>query len=440
MLDIKYIRENPEKVREGVQDKGFDSEIVDQVIALDEKWRKALVVVEELRQERNAVSKKGMPESITRGQEIKKELKDLEAELDGVEKKLKENLYKIPNLPLPHLPKGDESQNKVLKTEGEVKKFTFKVRDHLELGETLGIIDVVRAAKISGTRFAYLKNEGVLLELALVNFAMSKLVEKGFSPIFPPALVKQKITEGLGYWQGGGNENYYLVYDPRCSVCEADIVPGQSTCSNGHKLEREEHALYLVGTGEHSVVPMHMDEVLNNLPKKYAAFSSCFRREAGTYGKDTRGMFRVHQFDKVEMIEFVKEEDDAKERGAMLEISEGFLKDLGLPYRLVQLATGDVAFPTAETIDIETWIPSQDKYRETHSISTTTDFQARRLNIKYNSPAGGEKKFAHILNGTAFAIGRTIISILENYQQEDGTVIIPEVLRKYTGFAKISTK
>lgn len=424
MLDIKYIRENPEKVKEGVEDKGFDPKVIDRIIELDGEWRKALLVVEELRQERNAVSKTGTSESISRGQEIKRELKDLETDLDKLEKNLKENLLKVPNLPLSHLPKGDESNNKVLKTEGAPKKFSFKVRDHLELGEKLGIIDVASAAKVSGTRFVYLKNEGVLLELALVNYAMSKLVEKGFSPISPPVLIKQKITEGLGYWQGGGNENYYLVSDL------------EETSSS----EKKANPLYLVGTGEHAVVPMHMDEVLNNLPKKYAAFSSCFRREAGTYGKDTRGMFRVHQFDKVEMVAFVKPEDDEMERKNMLEISESLLTDLGLSYQLVQLATHDIAFPTAETIDIETWMPSQEKYRESHSISTTTDFQARRLNIKYNPSAGGEKKFVHILNGTAFAIGRTIIAILENYQEEDGTVIIPEVLRKYTGFAKISPK
>ncbi len=422
MLDLKLIRERPDEVRNGVKNKGGDPEVIEKILFLDEKWRSILKGVEELRQERNTISKNATPESISRGQEIKKELKSLEEELKKYEKELKEILLSLPNLPLSHLPVGGESQNKVIRKEGEPREFSFKVRDHLELGELLDIIDVGRAAKVSGSRFIYLKNEGVILELALVNFALSKLIGEGFSPVLPPVLIKQRITEGLGYWRGGGNENYYLVSD----------------LEEISKTEKINNPLYLIGTGEHALVPMHMDEIVSNLPKKYVAFSSCFRREAGTYGKDTRGMFRVHQFDKVEMVEFVKEEDDESERKKMLDISSSLLKELGLPFQLVQLATGDIAFPTAETIDIETWIPSQQKYRETHSISTTTDFQARRLNTKYDDK--GNKKFVHILNGTAFAVGRTMIAILENYQEEDGTVIIPEVLRKYTGFEKISPK
>ena len=261
----------------------------------------------------------------------------------------------------------------------------------------------------------FLKNEGVLLEFALIQFVVEKLTQEGFTPLIPPVLIRREITDGLGYWQAGGNENYYFVRDYELSEDE----------------QVKSLDLYLSGTGEHSTVPMHKDEVFaeKDLPKRYVIFSSCFRREAGTYGKDTRGIFRVHQFDKVEMVSFVKPEDDRKEREKLLFLVEKMMQDLGLPYQLVRLASGDLGFPSAETVDIETWIPSQKKYRETHSISTTTDFQARRLNIKFQE--GNEKKFVHILNGTAFAIGRTIIAILENYQEKDGSVIIPKILQKY---------
>ena len=322
-------------------------------------------------------------------------------------------LYRVPNPPLEDVPVGDETHNKVLKIVGELPKFKFTPKDHVEIGEDLGIIDIPRAAKVSGTRFAYLKGDGVLLELALVNYAFRKLSQKGFVPVLPPAMIKQEITEGLGYWQAGGNENYYLVRN-------ADVYA-----------DEEGLGLYLIGTGEHSVVPMHKDEVFeaSDLPKKYAAFSPCFRLEAGSYGKDTHGILRVHQFDKVEMVAFVKGEDDEKVRGEMLTLVEEIMGDLKLPYQVVKLASGDLSFPAAQTTDIETWIPSQEKYRETHSISTTTDFQAKRLNIKYAQ--GANKDFVHILNGTAIALGRTIIAILENYQQEDGSVAVPEVLREY---------
>ena len=261
-----------------------------------------------------------------------------------------------------------------------------------------------------------MKNEGALLELALIQFAMDKLIKEGFIPIFPPMLIRGEITNELGYWNGENSNNYYLV--------------------NNY----EEHPFYLIGTAEHSIVPMHKDETFEekDLPKRYIAFSSSFRREAGTYGKDTRGILRVHQFDKVEMVSFVKPENDEKERKKILSIAESLVNDLDLPYQVVQLASGDLAFPSAETIDIETWMPSQNKYRETHSISTTTDFQSRRLNIKYKE--GAEKKFVHILNGTAFAIGRTIIAILENYQQKDRSVLIPKILQKYLNKEKITPK
>lgn len=362
--------------------------------------------VQKLNEERNKIAKE---RDVEKGRQIKEQLKVKETELKQVEEQYNETLNSLPNTPLDTVPKGDASHNKILRQEGKPTKFDFKVKDHLELGETLDIIDMKRAAKVSGARFAYYKNEGALLEWALLQYAIQTLVKEGFTPIIPPVLIKNEITQGLGYWQG--SEDYFKTDD-----------------------------YYLIGTGEHAVVPMHKDEILDekNLPKRYAAFSSCFRREAGSYGKDTRGIFRMHQFDKVEMVVFCKPEDDEKERKNLLRLAERFLKELELPYQVVQLASGDLSFPAAETIDLETWIPSQEKYRETHSVSTTTDFQARRLNIKYRS--GDKKEFVHILNGTAIPMSRIPLAILENHQQKDGSIFIPKALRPYTGFDEISVK
>lgn len=421
MLDLKFIRENPQVVQKAAKDKGIDIDI-NHVLEIDNKYCELKQSVQKLREERNRFSRE---KNIEEGRKIKDRLGKEEYALKSVGEELQNKLFQIPNLPLASVPVGDPSRLKIIKKHGTPKKFDFTLKDHLELGEKLDIIDVQRAAKVSGTRFAYLKNEGALLELALIQFVMEKLFKEGFIPIFPPMLIKRKITEGLGYWTRENHNNYYLVTDFE------EVEDGKE----------KENPLYLIGTAEHSIVSMHKDEVFraNDLPKKYIGFSSAFRREAGTYGKDTRGILRVHQFDKLEMVEFVKPDEDEKERRKMLFLSENFIQDLELPYQLVKLASEDLAFPSAETIDIETWIPSQNKYRETHSISTTTDFQARRLNIKYQE--GSEKKYAHILNGTAFAIGRTIVAILENYQQEDGSVVIPEVLRKYlNNLEKITPK
>lgn len=419
MLDIQFIRENPEKVKEGLKKRLFEKlDLVDKAISLDEEKRRLQVEIENIRAQRNrAASEKNIEE----GKRIKQELSVKEPKLDKLENELKEVLYSIPNIPDEDVPEGPEENKKLIRKVGEPTKFSFVPKDHLDLGTSLGTIDVERAAKISGSRFAYLKGDGVLLEFALVNFAMEKLFKEGFTPVLPPMLIKKEITEGLGYWSGGGNANYYFVKDYE---------------ELAEKKERELD-LYLVGTGEHSLVPMHKDEIFEekSLPKKYVAFSSCFRREAGTYGKDTKGILRVHQFDKVEMVVFCKPEDDEKMLQKMLSYSESLMKDLGLPFQIVTLAAGDIGFPTKKTYDIEVWLPGQNKYRETHSISTTADYQARRLNIKYKTSAGN--KFVHILNGTAFAIGRTIIAILENYQQKDGSVVVPEVLRKWVGKEKI---
>src|SRR4030043_1952951 len=419
MLDINFIKENPEKVKEGLKRRLFkDIDLVDDVISLYEEKKILQVDVEKLRGQKN---KAADAKNIEEGKKIKLELTSKESKLTELENKLEDVLSGIPNLPDEDIPQGPEENKKYIKKVGDPKKFDFKPKDHLDLGTSLGIMDVERAAKISGSRFAYLKGDGVLLEFALVNFALEKLIKESFPPILPPMLIKKEITDGLGYWSGGGNENYYYVLD-------------YDKDEGGKELE---NPLYLVGTGEHSIVPMHKDEILEakELPKKYVAFSSCFRREAGSYGKDTKGILRVHQFDKVEMVVFSKPDESEKVLKQMLKISEDLMQELGLPYQVVELAAGDIGFPSAKTFDIETWMPGQGKYRETHSISTTTDYQARSLNIKYRS--NDENIFIHILNGTAFAIGRTIIAILENYQNSDGSILIPKVLQKYTGFTKI---
>lgn len=416
MLDPKFILENKDKVLESLKKRGFaDISLVGQVLELAEKKKELLVEVENLRGQRNKAAEK---KDIEEGKRIKKELEIKEPQLTEIEAELKNTLYQIPNIVDDDVPAGPEENKEVIKKGGKIKEFSFTPKDHLELGTALGIIDTQRASKISGTRFTYLKGDAVLLELALINLAMERLIKKGFIPVFPPMLLKKEITEDLGYWQAGGNENYYSVKD--------FDLEGEN---------QKELDLYLVGTGEHSVVPMHKDEILENLPLKYVAFSSCFRREAGSYGKDTKGILRLHQFDKVEMVVYGKPEDEEKIYQEMLSISEGLVADLGLPYQLVKLAAGDTAFPLSKTCDIEIFMPGQGKYRETHSISEAKDYQARRLNIKYRSDEGN--KYVYIFNGTVFAIGRTIIAILENYQNEDGSVNVPEVLQKWVGKKKI---
>ncbi len=428
MLDISFLRENPEEVKDGVTKKGYDPSLVDKVLELDKKRVELLQKVDELRGERNKISEERTAGSEQRGREIKEELKELEPQLNKIEEQYNLALREIPNLPLSDVPVGeDESKNKVLRKWGEPKKFPFAPKDHLELGQLLRVIDVQRASKVSGARFGYLLGDAVLLEFALVQLAIKTLTKNGFTPIVPPALTRVSVFQNLGYSEHGGNEGYYLVYDPKKENPE------------------EESNYYLIGTAEHGIVPYFMDEVLRatDLPKRFVGFSSAFRREAGSYGKDTHGIFRVHQFDKVEMVSFTKLGDDKKELEQLLSLQEELFQALKIPYQVVQMCTGDLGHPAAAKFDLEAWLPGEERYREVTSVSTTTDYQARRLNIKY-LPAGrqvangGISRFVHILNGTAFAIGRTIIAILENYQQKDGSVNIPEVLRPFIGKDKIT--
>ena len=415
MLDIKFIRQNTNIVKKAAKDKGIDIDI-NHVLEIDSKHRELSLAVQKLREERNALNeqiKKNPNQWDKEGaQFLKSNLEKKEPILAEVKQELDTLLLKIPNLPKQDVKVGkDESENEVLKKHMLPSPFSFSPKDHLELGESLDIIDVKRAAKVSGTRFGYLKNEGVLLEFALIQLAFDVLSKEGFIPIVPPVLIKTEAMKGLGYMEHGADEDIFLI--PK-----DDLV--------------------LVGTAEHSIVSMHKDEIFQNkdLPKRYVGFSSAFRREAGSWGKDTRGIFRVHQFDKVEMVSYVSEEYDDREHEYLLSLEEKLFQLLEIPYQVVKMCTGDLGFVQARKYDIEAYIPSQKDYREVTSVSTITDFQSRRLNIKYQH--GNEKKYVHILNGTAFAIGRTIIAILENYQQEDGSVIVPEALRKYVGFSKIT--
>lgn len=401
MLDIKFIRENPNLVKKAAENKDFEVDI-DHVLEIDKKHRELLLIVQELREERNKIAHE---KNIEKGKKLKEKLEKEEKALRAVEEELEEWLYKIPNIPKNDVKVGkDESENKVVKKHKEPTKFSFTPRDHLDLGEALDIIDIKRAAKVSGTRFGYLKGDGALLEFALIQFALEILIREGFTAVIPPVLVKTETMKNLGYMEHGADEDIF-------NIPKDDLV--------------------LIGTAEHSIVAMHSQEVFGkkDLPKRYVGFSSAFRREAGSYGKDTRGILRVHQFDKVEMVSFVAEEDDDKEHDYLLSLQEKLWQSLDIPYQVIKICTGDLGFPAARKYDIEAWIPSEEKYREVTSVSTVTDFQSRRLNIRYQE--GSEKKYVHILNGTAFAIGRTLIAILENYQQEDGSILIPKILQKY---------
>jgi len=353
-------------------------------------------------------------------QKIILEMKELDTNSDRLNKTLKtltaefnDLMLQVPNLPLDEVPVGkNEKENVVLRKIGGKPKFDFKPKDHLELGEKLDLIDVKRAAKIAGAHFGFLKREAVLLEFALINFAFDFLTKKEVIPVIPPIMLKSEMMRGMGYLeQTDMEEAYYLPKDD----------------------------LFLAGTSEQPIGAMHANETFEEkeLPKRYVGFSSCFRREAGSYGKDTRGIFRVHQFDKVEMFSFCLPEKSKEEHEFLLSIEEKLMQKLEIPYRVVQMCTGDLGNPTASKYDIEAWLPGQNRYRETHSTSNCTDFQARRLNIRYRDSKTKKLEFVHTLNGTAFAIGRILIAIIENYQKKDGSIKIPRVFQKYIGKTEI---
>lgn len=407
MLDIKFIRQNPDKIKENARKRGADIDI-DRLLEIDKKRRDLLQELESQKAEQNKASAQKITDSdkLEQLKELKNKIKESEEKLKEINEEYDKLMYQMPNLLENDVPEGkDERDNVVIREVGKKSDFDFKPKDYLEISEKLDIIDIKRAAKVSGSRFGYLKGDAALLEFALIQFVFDILIKEKFIPIIPPVFIKPEAMRGMGYidFEKDKEERYFFEKDD----------------------------LYLVGTSEQSVGPMHTDEVFEpeEFPKRYAAFSTCFRREAGSYGKDTKGILRVHQFDKVEMFSFVEPRKSSEEHKFLLSVEEKIMRELKIPYRVVQLCSGDLSRPSASTYDIEAWLPGQNTYRETHSTSNTTDFQSRRLNICYKSKEGAQ--YVHTLNGTAIALGRMIIAIIENYQQKDGIIKIPKVLRKY---------
>jgi seryl-tRNA synthetase len=410
MLDLRRIREEPEAARVALARRGA-ADSLDELLALDSRRRDLLPRVEEGRARRNAVSdeiaaaKRSGEDAeprIAEMRELGAEIKQLEAELAEVEARRDELAATLPNLPHPDAPDGGEDDAVTLREVGERPEFEFEIRDHLDLGLEHGWIDMESAAAASGSRFAYLLGDLVLVELALIRFAVERVRAEGFTPVVPPVLVREGPLHGTGFFPG-----------------EREMI---------YEIERDE--LFLVGTSEVSLAALHADEILEaeRLPLRYAGISTCFRREAGAAGKDTRGIFRVHQFDKVEMFSFVHPDDSATEHERLLAIEEGILQALEVPYRVVDIAVGDLGAPAARKFDCEAWMPSQGRYREVTSCSNTTDFQARRLGARFRPAAEAAPAVLHTVNGTAVAIGRTLIALLENGQRSDGTVRMPQAL------------
>ena len=420
MLDIKLIRENPEMVKQNLVKRGDMEklELLEKLIQYDKEWREKTTRLNELRRRRNELTthianirKEGKDASteIAEAKKIDNEITALEKDVDALRTQIRDILMVLPNLLHESVPVGkDENDNVPIRTWGEPPKFDFPVKDHIDLGLGLDIMDVERAGKIAGARFFYLKREGVLLDLALINFALNEMVKKGYVPIEPPFLMRRRPYEGV--------------------IALTDF---EDTL---YKIEGED--LYLIATSEHPMAAMYMNEVLNaeQLPIKFVGISTNFRKEAGAHGRDTRGIFRTHQFNKVEQFIFCKPEDSWKMHEELIQNAEELIQKLGLPYRVVNVCTGDIGTVAAKKYDLEVWMPAQNAYREAISCSNCTDYQARRLNIRYREKEGAPPKgFVHTLNSTAIATGRTMVAILENYQQKDGSVIIPEALRPYMG-------
>jgi seryl-tRNA synthetase len=418
MIDIKFLRDNPDVVRASQKGRGENVEIVDQIIAADERKRAALTEFETLRQEQNVLSKsvgaaKGDEKTalLANAKELADKVKAADTKRAELEEEAKKLLLQLSNLLDTEAPIGGEEDFVTLEHVGTPRDFAkdgFEPRDHVELGKLLGAIDTERGAKVAGSRSYYLTGVGALLEFALVNYAIQSALKNGFSPVIPPVLVNPAAMEGTGFL-GQAAENVYRI---------------------------EKDDVYLVGTSEVPLAAMHMDEILpaEKLPLRYAGYSTCFRREAGTYGKDTRGIIRVHQFDKVEMFSFCKPEEAKEEHQRLLQWEKEFLSAMEIPFRVIDVASGDLGSSAVRKFDIEAWIPTQAAYREVTSTSNCTEFQARRLNIRYKD-ADGTKAIA-TLNGTLVAIPRMIVAILENHQNADGTVNVPAALQPFLGMKK----
>ena len=412
MIDIKFLRDNPDVVRASQKGRGEDITIIDKVLKSDDARRLALSDFETLRAEQNTLSKavasaKGDEKNslLENAKALASRVKDADSKRAELEEATKNLVMQLSNILDPAAPIGKEEDFVVIEHVGTPRTFDFEAKDHVELGKLLGAIDTERGAKVSGSRSYYLTGSGAMLEFALVNYAISSALKAGFTPVIPPVLVNPPAMEGTGFL-GQAAENVYHL---------------------------EKDGLYLVGTSEVPLAAFHMDEILpvEKLPIRYAGYSSCFRREAGTYGKDTRGIIRVHQFDKVEMFSFCHPDQAQEEHKRLLQWEKDFLNAMEIPYRVIDVASGDLGSSANRKFDIEAWIPTQNAYREVTSTSNCTEFQARRLNIRYKD-ADGTKSVA-TLNGTLVAIPRMIVAILENHQNADGTVNIPAALQPFLG-------
>lgn len=417
MIDIKVLRENADAVRASQKARGESIDLVDQVLAADENRRIAIVEFEALRAEQNTLSKsvgaaKGDEKNalLDKAKKLAAQVKEAEAKKSASEAAFREIALGLSNIVDPAAPIGGEADFKVIEEVGKPRTFDFEVKDHVELGKILGAIDVERGAKVSGARFYYLTGVGALLELALVNCAISMATKAGFTPVIPPVLVKPEAMEGTGFLGQAAENVFHLAQDD----------------------------FYLVGTSEVPLAAYHMDEILDSqkLPLRYAGYSPCFRREAGSYGKDTRGIIRVHQFEKVEMFSFCSPADATQEHKRFLDWEKDFLNAMEIPYRVIDVATGDLGSSANRKFDCEAWIPTQNAYREVTSTSNCSDFQARRLNIRIKGENGTYP--VATLNGTLVAIPRMIVAILENHQQKDGSVLVPKALQPYLGTERFS--
>ncbi len=415
MLSLDYIRKNKQKVIDAARNKNRVVDI-EKILALDDKRRDLIQKIQQLREERNALAKQKIDEKVkTRGREIKDELKKLEQSLSDFQTQLDQLISLVPNVPLDDVPVGDATANKEIKQWGKIQKMNFAPKSHIDLGLALDIMDLERGTKVSGFRGYFLKNEGAILQLAILFYVFQRLTKIGYTPLIVPAIVKGFTLFGSGQFPWGEEEVYKL---------------------------NDEDA-YLAGTAEVPVTAYHSNEILNekDLPKKFVAFSPCFRREAGAYGKDTKGLYRVHEFWKVEQVVVCKNDlADAKKLHEELQNNtEEIVQDLGIPYRVMLMATGDMGEPQIKKYDTEIWMPYRKGYGEIASNSIMGDFQARRLKIKYRKK-DGTTEFCYTLNDTAIPSPRILIAILENFQQKDGSVLIPKVLQLLTGFEKITAK
>ncbi len=416
MLDSQILKSNLDTFNENLEKRGLSID-VDHLVDLDEKRRKAKFEAEQIRAEQNKLGKdiakadeNEKEELLKKASELSNNFKALSEKAEKEEKEFLDHWIKIPNIIDPSSPVGStDEDNKEIKKIGDIKEFK-NTKNHLEIGETLGLINVEKAAEVSGSRFSYIFGDLVKIEFNLVSYVLDKLSSKGFLPTVPPVLVREKALFGTGFFPDDAEQVYEIQNDE----------------------------LYLVGTSEVSLAALHGDEILepDSLPLRYAGFSTCFRREAGTYGKDTTGIFRVHQFDKVEMFSFCDPEKSKEEHEYLLSVEEEILNDLEIPYRVVDVCSGDLGASAAKKYDIEAWMPSQNNYREVTSCSNTTDYQARRLNIRTKKDK--DTSLIHTLNGTALAVGRILIALIENNQQEDGSVEFSDELSKLTGVKKLS--